>query len=68
MLIHVSLKYGWKSFPNGLCGYKTAEKQHSWPSRLPGIASYLKLKEGVSHLYANKNYDFARKFLHKIML
>jgi len=30
-----------KSFPNGLNGCETAEKLHSWPSKLVGIANFL---------------------------
>ena len=31
-----------KAFPTGLYGRKTAEKQHSWPPRLPGKVIFFK--------------------------
>jgi len=44
-----------KLFPNGLYGVKTADKQCSWPSRLPGISNYVELKGCVSHSSEKEN-------------
>jgi len=49
-------------------GYAGVEKQHGWPSRLLGIASYIKLKGGVYAKELTPALRFCKKNLLKIML
>ena len=46
-----------KAFPNGLYGLQTAEKQHSWPYRLPSITNSFESKKGRARTYANENEE-----------
>ena len=46
-----------KTFPNGLYRCQIVEKQHSWPSRLPGIMNSFELKRGHACTYASRNEE-----------
>ena len=46
-----------KALPKGLDWRQTAEKQHSWPSRLLGIMNSFELKRERAHTYANENEE-----------